>query len=127
MLAGQRINADDVTSAYRFIFKLQRRKICTVLYNNIHRHYFRVEFLTSKKSLSWGGGHQCKMQTSLYSGSILKSTVLFPTSYWLRPFPKYTLFSTLHAHISCTISIIEDDIGTMEALSVWHNNFHYVL
>jgi hypothetical protein len=30
MLTGSRINADDINSFMGFIFKLQRRKICTV-------------------------------------------------------------------------------------------------
>jgi hypothetical protein len=38
MLTGPRISADDVTPSYG-CFNLQKRKIYTVLYNNIHRQY----------------------------------------------------------------------------------------
>jgi hypothetical protein len=53
MLTGPRRNADEVV-----YFHLQRRKICTVLYNNIlySGQYLCVGSLNVKKSLTLGGG-----------------------------------------------------------------------
>ncbi len=43
---------------------------------------------------TWGGGHHCKVQTSLHFDPILQATAPFPTSHWPHPFPKSTPFST---------------------------------
>ncbi len=62
-----------------FIFNLQRWKICAVLYNNIQQIVFTRGVLKCEKSLTWGGGRQCK---SVPLDHCWKSTAPFPTSHW---------------------------------------------
>jgi hypothetical protein len=74
--------------------------------------------LNGKKSLTWGGGHQCKARTSLCFGPMLKIDCPLSTIYWPHPFPQlapFFLFPTRHAQTSNTISTNEDNIGKLEA------------
>jgi hypothetical protein len=59
-------NAGDITPS-RVFFNLQRRKIY-----NIQCTVFTYGVLKCEKSFTWGGGLQCKVQTLLYSGPMLK-------------------------------------------------------
>ncbi len=77
-----------------FIFNLQRRKICSVLFNNIQQKVFMCGVFKCEKSLAVGGGHQFKVRTSLHPGPKLISTALFPTRRWPHTFPKPAPFQS---------------------------------
>jgi hypothetical protein len=70
MLAGQRINADDVTPSYRFIFNLQRRKYIQYYTTIYIGQNLRVECLTCIKIpfLGWWPmaiSARCKLHSTL--------------------------------------------------------------
>ncbi len=72
------LNVDDHASRPKnkrrwFIYNLQRRKICAVLYNDAVAILLRQNPLEykCKKPLTWGGGHHCMTRISLQSGPML--------------------------------------------------------
>ncbi len=72
MLPGHKNKCRCCNSFTRFLFNLQKRKIKTVLCNNMQHTVSTCRVLKCKKSLTWGGGHQRKVQTSPHSGTCLK-------------------------------------------------------
>jgi hypothetical protein len=93
-----------------FIFNLQRRKMYTVLYNNIQWTVFRCVVFTNAKPLTLVDSHQCKVQISLHSGPMLKIDCHIFNKPQASPFPQVTPFSTPHTHTCDTILVREDDI-----------------
>jgi hypothetical protein len=69
---GPKINADVVTPSHGLFLTCSGENICTVFDNNTQRILFTCGVLKCEKSLTWGGGHQCKLHTSLNLGPKLK-------------------------------------------------------
>ncbi len=119
--AGPKINADDVAPSYG-LFLTCREEKCIQYY----RWYFKrtpLEYpkIWRQKSLTWGIGHHCIMQTSLQLGPMLDINCLFPTSHLPHPFPKSTPFlAPVHRCNTIFSFNFEHDIGMPEAFSVCH-------
>ncbi len=88
MLTGSKINT-GVEPIHVVFLNLQMRKIYTVLYiTYVQRKVFTDGFLKSEKSLTSGGGHQCKVQTSLHSRPMLKIDCTISHKLLTPPLPQ---------------------------------------
>jgi hypothetical protein len=67
-------------------------------------------YLNAKKSLTWGGGHQCKGRTSLYS---LHSGPMSTRKLLASPLPQAALFKPHVPTYVTQLLLREDDIGTL--------------
>ncbi len=88
-----------------FIFNLQRRKIHTIVHNDIQ--YLCVDSLACKKKGPFLRVVPIRLLCEPHTTLIpcWKSTVYFPLATGPNPFPKSAPFSTPHAH-SCNIILL---------------------
>jgi hypothetical protein len=112
MLTGPRINADDVTPSNGLHLPWRGKKYVQY-YATIHGgQNSLVGSINAKKSFTWGGGHQCKVQTSLHSGPMLKINCHIYRNHWPQPFTQ-TLPLSAPAYLTCDIVLLREDyIGT---------------
>jgi hypothetical protein len=81
----------------------------------VHYHFIFNSRQYLHVSLTWGGGQQCKLQTSLPSGPILKIDCSVSHNLLASPLlPGLPSFSVAHTHRCDTDLPREDDIGMSE-------------